>query len=63
MTERTQTKRKSMGRPRVFGKREALTIRIDSASAQALRELAGEQGMPITQILAAAVQAVVANRQ
>ena len=55
--------KKPMGRPRVFGKREALTIRVDAAAAQALRELSGEMGMPITAILAAAVQTVVANRQ
>ena len=63
MTDTTQTKRKPMGRPRVFGKRQALTIRIAPEDAAALRELSGEMGMPITAILAAAVQTVVAGRQ
>lgn len=62
MTDNAKPK-KPMGRPRVFGKRDALTIRVDKSSAQALRELAGETGMPVTAILAQAVQALIANRQ
>ena len=63
MTDSTQNKPKRRGRVRVFGARAALTIRIAPEDAQALRAMAAEQGMPITQILAAAVQTVVANRQ
>ena len=62
MTENAKPK-KPMGRPRVFGKRDALTIRVDKSAAQALRELSGEMGMPITAILSQAVQAIIANRQ
>lgn len=62
MTDNAKPK-KPMGRPRVFGQRDALTIRVDKSSAQALRELAGETGMPVTAILAQAVQALIANRQ
>ena len=62
MTENVKPK-KPIGRPRVFGKREALTIRVDKSSAQALRELSGEMGLPITAILSQAVQSLIANRQ
>lgn len=63
MTNAMQDKPKRRGRVRVFGARAALTIRIAPEDAAALRAMAAEQGMPITQILAAAVQTVVANRQ
>jgi predicted DNA binding CopG/RHH family protein len=63
MTDSMQDKPKRRGRVRVFGARAALTIRIAPEDAAALRAMAAEQGMPITQILAQAVQAVVAQRQ
>ena len=63
MTNAMQDKPKRRGRVRVFGERAALTIRITPDDAAALRAMAAEQGMPITQILAQAVQAVVAHRQ
>jgi hypothetical protein len=62
MTDNAKPKR-PMGRPRVFGQRDAMTIRVDKSSAQALRELSGEMGMPITAILAQAIQSIIANRQ
>ena len=63
MTEQTQAKRKRPGRVKVFGARAALTIRIAPEDAAALRAMAAEHGMPITAILAQAVQTVVAQRQ
>ena len=63
MTNAMQDKPKRRGRVRVFGERAALTIRITPDDAAALRAMAAEQGMPITAILAQAVQAVVAHRQ
>ena len=63
MTNAMQDKPKRRGRVRVFGARAALTIRIAPEDAAALRAMAAEHGMPITAILAQAVQTVVAQRQ